>query len=54
MDTLTIGLSIVAFLSEILPLIGVTKVNGILHGIKHFVLHLHGDSDCHVTVDVDT
>jgi beta-glucosidase-like glycosyl hydrolase len=54
MDPLTVTFAIVALLSEILPLIGVTKVNGILHGLKHFVLHLHGESDCHVTVDVDT
>jgi hypothetical protein len=47
-------LAIIAFLSEILPLLGFTKVNGILHGFKHFVLHIHADSECNVDVTSET
>ncbi len=53
MDPFTFALVVVAVLSEILPLLGFTKVNGILHGIQTFILHLHADSECHVNVDVD-
>jgi hypothetical protein len=49
-DSITIGLAIIAFLSEILPLLGFTKINGILHGLKHFVLHIHADSSCNIDV----
>jgi hypothetical protein len=54
MDPLTLALAIVAALSEILPLLGVTRANGILHGIKTFIIHIHADSECHVAVDVNT
>jgi hypothetical protein len=50
MDHITFVLAVIATLSETLPLIGWTKANGILHGVKEFILHVHADSDCHVDV----
>jgi hypothetical protein len=54
MDPITLALAIVAALSEILPLLGFTRANGVLHGIQTFIIHMHIDSQCHVAVDVDT
>jgi hypothetical protein len=54
MDLLTVALVIVATLSEILPLVGFTRANGLLHGIRTFIVHLHAESDCHLEIDVAT
>jgi hypothetical protein len=54
MDPITLALAIVAALSEVLPLLGWTRANGILHGFHQFILHLHADSACHLDVDVNT
>jgi hypothetical protein len=53
MEPITVGLAIIASLSEILPLLGFTRINGVLHGIQSFIIHIHADSECHVTLDVD-
>lgn len=53
METFVLVLSIITILSEILPLIGSTKANGLLHGLREFILHIHADSDCHVDVAVE-
>jgi hypothetical protein len=53
MDPLTLALAIVAALSEILPLLGFTRANGLLHGLQTLIVHLHAESDCHVDVDID-
>jgi hypothetical protein len=52
MDPLTLVLAVVAALSEILPLVGITDANGVLHGLHCTLLHLSADSQCHVEVDV--
>jgi hypothetical protein len=54
MDPFTICIAVIAFLSEVLPLLGFTKANGILHGFKHFVLHIHADSECNVDLTSET
>jgi hypothetical protein len=54
MDPLTLALAIIAALSEILPLLGATRANGILHAMKSLFLHIHAESDCHVDVAIDT
>ena len=51
MDPITLTLAVLAALSEILPLLGFTKANGILHGFKHFIVHIQAESECHVDVD---
>lgn len=51
MDPFTALAIAIAALSEILPLLGFTKANGVLHGIHTFILHLHADSECHISVD---
>jgi hypothetical protein len=51
MELLTIALSIVAFLSEMLPLLGFTKANGVIHGFKTTIMHCHAESDCNVIVE---
>jgi hypothetical protein len=53
MDSLTLCLAIITSLSEILPLLGFTQANGILHGLHCTLLHLSADSQCHVQVDVE-
>jgi hypothetical protein len=53
MELLTIALSVVAFLSEILPLLGFTRANGVLHGLKVAVMHFHGESECNVDITVE-
>jgi hypothetical protein len=53
MDPITVALAVVAALSEILPLLGFTKVNGVLHGMKHLFMHIHADSECHLNVEVE-
>jgi hypothetical protein len=53
MDPITIAIAVLAALSEILPLLGFTKVNGVLHGMKHLFMHIHADSECHVNVEVE-
>ena len=45
---------IIAAISELLPLLGFTEFNGILHAIKVLGCRLHGDSDCHVDVALDS
>jgi hypothetical protein len=54
MDPITLALAVLAALSEILPLLGFTRANGVLHGIQDLIIHFHAESDCHVDVDVDT
>ena len=54
MEPISLVLAIVATVSEILPLLGFTQANGVLHGIRHFIVHLHADSDCNVTVEATT
>ena len=51
MDHITLGLAVLAALSEILPLLGFTKANGLLHGLQTIVLHCHGESGCNVQVE---
>jgi hypothetical protein len=46
-----IALVVIAALSEILPLCGLTKANGILHGLHLAVTHIHAESDCKLTVE---
>ena len=53
MDPLTWVLAVVAALSEILPLVGITHANGIVHAAQQFIVHVHARSDCHVEVEVD-
>jgi hypothetical protein len=53
MDAVTLCLAIVTSLSEILPLLGFTQANGVLHGLHCTFLHLSADSQCHVEVDVE-
>ena len=48
MDPLTIAITVVAELSELLPLFNSTTANGILHGMKMFVMHCHAESDCNI------
>lgn len=52
MEPITLTLAIITALSEILPLLGCTKVNGILHGMKTLFIHLHADSECNVDIEV--
>jgi hypothetical protein len=54
MDVFTVAIAVVAALSEVLPLLGFTQANGIIHGLHQFILHLHADSACHLDVDVNT
>jgi hypothetical protein len=54
MDLFTWSLAILAALSEVLPLLGFTRANGLLHGIKTLIFHMHADSECHIEVEVDT
>jgi hypothetical protein len=51
MDPMTLALAILSFMSEILPLLGGTDANGLLHGLKIFVMQCHAESDCSVDVD---
>jgi hypothetical protein len=51
MDVIALSLVVIAALSEILPLLGITKANGILHGLHLAVTHVHAESDCKVTVE---
>ena len=51
MDHITLAIAILAALSEILPLLGFTKANGLLHAIHVAVLHCHADSECNVQVE---
>jgi hypothetical protein len=53
MDSITLCLAIITSMSEILPLLGFTQANGILHGLHCTLLHLSADSQCHVEVEVD-
>jgi hypothetical protein len=53
MEPVTMILGIISIVSEILPLIGCLQFNGVLHGLKHFVLHLHGSSECNVDISLD-
>jgi hypothetical protein len=53
MDPITLALAVIAALSELLPLLGFTKVNGLLHAVKHLFMHIHADSECHMNVDVE-
>jgi hypothetical protein len=48
MDYTTLALAVIAALSELLPLMGFTRANGILHGFKAAVLHIHGQSECYI------
>ena len=54
MNLMALSLALVAALSEILPLLDFTKVNGVLHGIKVAVIHFHADSSCNVDIDLET
>jgi hypothetical protein len=51
MNVISIALVVIAALSEILPLCGITKANGILHGLQLAVTHIHAESDCKLTVE---
>jgi hypothetical protein len=51
MEPITLAIAIIAALSEILPLLGFTKANGILHGVKVTMMRCHADSDCNVIVE---
>jgi hypothetical protein len=51
MDPMTLMLAIFAVISELLPLLGGTKANGLLHGLKVLVAQCHAESDCNVTVE---
>jgi hypothetical protein len=53
MDSITLCLAIMTSMSEILPLLGFTQANGILHGLHCTFLHLSADSQCHVEADVE-
>jgi hypothetical protein len=53
MDIITISLAVLAALSEILPLVGFTRANGVLHGLKIAFIHFHAESDCNVDITVD-
>jgi membrane protein required for beta-lactamase induction len=53
MDSIHLALAVVAALSEILPLLGFTRANGVLHGIHSLIIHIHAESDCHARVDLD-
>jgi hypothetical protein len=53
MDPFTLALAVIAALSEILPLLGWTRFNGIIHGIQSVIINMHAESDCHIAVDVD-
>jgi hypothetical protein len=53
MDSITLCLAIITSMSKILPLLGFTQENGILHGLHCTLLHLSADSQCHVEVDVE-
>ena len=53
MDPLTLALAMVAGMSELLPLLGCTNANGLLHAAHQFIVHIHAASDCHVEIDVD-
>jgi hypothetical protein len=48
MDPITLAIAILAFMSEVLPLLGGTDANGLLHGLKVFVMQCHAESDCNV------
>jgi hypothetical protein len=54
MELISIIFAIIAACSEILPLLEFTKSNGILHGIKEFVIHIDAKSECHVDVEKKT
>ena len=54
MDPFTLALAIVAALSEIVPLLGCTRANGVLHGLQNLMIYIHADSECHTQVDVGT
>jgi hypothetical protein len=54
MDPFTLALAVVAALSEILPLLGCTRANGLLHAIKNLFIQFHAESDCHIDLDVAT
>ena len=51
MDHVTLGLAVIAALSEILPLLGFTKANGLLHTLQLALRHIHGKSVCNVTLE---
>ena len=51
MDPTTVMIAVIAVLSEILPLLGFTKANGLLHGVHVGVMHCHAQSECNVTVE---
>jgi hypothetical protein len=53
MEPMTLTLAILVALSEILPLMGFTEANGVLHGMKRCFMHIHADSECNVDVGVD-
>jgi hypothetical protein len=53
MDQVTFAITVLAGLSEILPLLGFTKANGALHGAKVAVMHFHGESQCNVDITVE-
>jgi hypothetical protein len=51
MDLIALSLVVIAAVSEILPLLGATKANGILHGLHMVFTHIHAETDCKVTVE---
>jgi hypothetical protein len=53
MDHITLGLAVIAALSEILPLLGFTKANGLLHGLQTIVMHFHAESECNVQIETN-
>jgi hypothetical protein len=53
MGMISIALVVIASLSEILPLCGITKANGILHGLHMAVTNIHAASDCKITVETN-
>jgi uncharacterized membrane protein YkgB len=50
MEPVTMILGIISIVSEILPLIGCLRFNGVLHGLHSFIIHISTDSACHIDI----
>jgi hypothetical protein len=48
---ISIALAVIVSFSEILPLLGITNVNGLLHGLHLGFTHMYEESECRVTVE---
>jgi hypothetical protein len=51
MDPITLALTMVATMSELLPVPGFTKANETLNAAQQFIVHIHAASECHVEID---